>query len=133
DLYFDGKFGAPLDHAKSFAFAKRACDAGDVFGCALVGYHYQDGLGVPWARSLAVTTYDKACRAGAGVACFNLSTMYSGGQGVDADKAKGDAYHALAKQQWRAQCDGADARWCTNLAYVVTNEGDRAAARKLNE
>src|SRR5688500_17327437 len=82
EMLFEGKAGWPLDHAKSLRFAKRACDANDAFGCALLGLHYQDGLGTAYAPKQAVAVYEKACRGGAGVGCYNLAGMYFGAHGV---------------------------------------------------
>jgi uncharacterized protein len=119
ELYWAGKDGHPFEPAKSFRFAKRACDAGDGFGCALLGLHYQDGLGTAWAPALAVAAYEKACTAGVGVGCFNLAGMYSGAHGVDRDPAKADALMKRAEAHWTAACKGAEPRWCTNLAFLT--------------
>jgi TPR repeat protein len=119
ELYWEGKNGHPYDPARSFRFAARACDAGDGFGCALLGLHHQDGIGTAWAPALAVAAYEKACEAGAGVGCYNLSGMYSGAHGVDPDQAKADALMKLAESHWLAACKGAEPRWCTNAAFLA--------------
>ncbi|HEU5058585.1 MAG TPA: hypothetical protein VFU21_18760 [Kofleriaceae bacterium] len=136
ELYFDGKGGHPLDHAKSFRYASAACEEGHAFGCALVGYHLQDGLGTAWAPDRAVAAYQKACAGGAGVGCYNLATMYSGGHGVTADQARVDEYKAKAKAAWQAACDGSEPRWCTNVAYLLREEdekGNRERALALDQ
>lgn len=125
ELYFDGKKGHPLDHAKSFRYASAACEKGHAFACALVGYHQQDGLGTEWAPAAAIASYEKACAGGAGVGCYNLASMYYGGHGVQADSARADGYKAKAKAAWQAACDGKEPRWCTNVAYLLREEDAR--------
>jgi TPR repeat protein len=119
---FYGKHGAPFDPKRSFPLAKTACDAGDAFGCALLGLHYQDGSGTSWSAASAIAAYDKACRGGAGVACYNLAGMYGGGHGVVVDHAKFDAYTEKARLAWNASCDGGDTRWCTNAGYLIEDK-----------
>ena len=129
--YFFGKHGAPVDTQKSFAYAKAACDAGDAHGCALLGFHYQDGVGVEQAPERAIATYDKACRGGSGVACFNLAGMYGGGHGVIVDHAKYEAYKKLAREQWTAACDRGHTASCTALASMMLADSDRKRAIAL--
>ncbi len=140
ELYFDGGIALPgprtgremhpIDHARSFRYASAACEKGHAFGCALVGYHHQDGLGgAEWSADKAIAAYDKACAAGAGVGCYNLASMYYGGHGVVADEARADGYKAKAKVAWQAACAGGAPRWCTNVAYLLREE-DAAANRE---
>ena len=132
--HLDGKAGWPLDHAKSLKLAKRACDAKDAFGCALLGLHYQDGLGTQFAPRSAIAAYEKACKGGAGVGCYNLASMYLGAHGVPLDRAKGDDYTKLARTHWEAACKGTQPRWCTNLAFLEapdTKAPAEAQARAL--
>ena len=136
ELYFDGKNSHPLDRAKSFRFASAACEKGHAFACALVGFHQQDGVGTAWAPDKAIASYEKACAGGAGVGCYNLATMYSGGHGVMADRARSDAYKAKARAAWQAACDGPEPRWCTNFAYLLREEdakGNRERALALDQ
>lgn len=133
ELYLDGVNGHALDHRKSFQLAKRACDAGYGHGCALLGLHYQDGLGTAYAPKRAIAVYEKGCRAKAGVACYNLASMYYGAHGVVADSAKGDALVATARKHWEAACHGDEPRWCTNLAFLEGDKPDRSTAEKLHQ
>jgi len=135
ELYFDGKNGHPLDHERSFRYASAACDKGHAFACALVGYHHQDGLGTEWAPERAIADYEKACAGGAGVGCYNLATMYSGGQGVVADDARAEQYKVKAKAAWEAACRGSAPRWCTNVAYLLREEKpvDRQRVLELDQ
>ncbi|MBX3160100.1 MAG: sel1 repeat family protein [Deltaproteobacteria bacterium] len=132
ELYFDGKSGHPLDHKKSFALAKRGCDAGEAHACMLLGYHYQDGLGVAWSPALAVEAYAKGCTKGFGVACYNLSGMYLGAHGVMLDKAKGERFGTLANQHWATACKSGDPRWCANHGFALATAGDLPGARKAH-
>jgi TPR repeat protein len=127
ELLFDGKSGHPLDMAGSFRHASRACDAGVMLGCFLVGYHHQDGLGAAWDPARAVAAYERACAGGFGTACYNLGSMYSGGQGIDPDPTRAKGYMDRAQTAWKAACDGSEPRWCTNAAYLVVGESPSPA------
>ena len=127
---FDGHNGMPLDLARSFAYATKACELDDGRGCALLGLHYQDGRGAPWDHARAIATYEKACALGAGTGCYNLESMYSGGHGAVVDRAKADALHAKARAAWDAACHGAAPRWCTNLAFLVESDGEITQAKR---
>jgi TPR repeat protein len=136
ELFFDGKNGHPLDHARSFRNAKRACDKDHPLGCSLLGLHYQDGLGVAWNPARAVEVYEQACRHGSGSGCYNLASMYSGGHGVIADFVRANELRKQARTNWQLECE-AKPRWCTNLAYSLRDGDDSAAAKQqalvLNE
>jgi uncharacterized protein len=138
EMHLDGKAGWPVDHAKSLRFAKRACDAKDAFGCALLGLHHQDGLGTAYAPVKAVTVYEQACKGGAGVGCYNLASMYYGAHGIPFDRAKGDDFTNSARTHWEAACKGDQPRWCTNLAYLEASSAKapleaQARALELNQ
>lgn len=123
---FEGKRGWPLDQARSLKLAKRACDANDAFGCALLGSHYQDGLGTAYAPKLALAAYEKACAGGSGLGCFNIATMYYGGHGVaQYDTAKADAYKARARTAWEAECKTSP-RWCLNFTFADQSKAEVA-------
>ncbi len=128
ELYFDGKNGHPLDMARSYRFATQACDAGDPYGCMFVGRHHQDGLGADFDPAQAVAMYERACTANVGVACYNLSSMYVGGHGVEPDFARGEAYGKRATAAWQAACKGDQPRWCTNAAFALGGDGAPSAA-----
>lgn len=147
ELYFDGGIARPgprsgrgphpVDHARSFRYASAACAKGHAFGCALLGYHHQDGLGgAEWVADKAIAAYEKACAGGAGVGCYNLASMYYGGHGVTADEARADGYKAKAKAAWQAACRGSAPRWCTNVAYLLREEdekGNRETCLELDQ
>lgn len=132
ELYFEGTNGHALDHTKSFKLSKRACDGGDGHACALLGLHYQDGLGTEYAPALALRVYDKACKAKVGVGCFNLASMYAGGHGVVVDTERADALQTKAREYWVASCntDGDERRWCTNAAFLEP-DGPKKAENRL--
>ncbi|MBA3538422.1 MAG: SEL1-like repeat protein [Deltaproteobacteria bacterium] len=130
ELFFDGKNGHPLDMARSFRYAKQACEAGVLTGCTMLGFHYQDGLGTAWSPESAIATYEQACTAGAGTSCYNLASMYSGGHGVVVDLARADALNARAGLAWNAACKGTEPRWCTNAAFLLATGGEPTAAVK---
>ncbi len=66
---------------------RKSCDAGDEKACSDLGFHYDNGEGVPKDRARAAQLYQKACDAGAADGCFNLAALYGRGQGVLASGA----------------------------------------------
>lgn len=117
ERYFSGA-NHPLDHGKSFPLAKRACELGNGHGCSLLGFHHQDGLGTAWSPKDAMAAYEKGCKLGTGVACFNLATIYEG-HGVDAEPKLAEEFFERAREHWQKACDGDEPRWCTNSAYMI--------------
>lgn len=121
ERYFNGANGHPLDYGKSFPLAKRACDLDQGHGCALLGFHHQDGLGTAWSPKDAMAAYEKGCKLGTGVACFNLATIYEG-HGIDADLKRAEEFFDRAREHWKKACDGDEPRWCTNSAYMIAHD-----------
>lgn len=133
ERYFWGKHGDPFDLARSFALARRACDAGHRDGCTILGLHHQDGRGTPWDPREAERVYERGCQLGAGTSCYNLATMYAGGHGVTPDPAKFEAYKQQAAAAWQRACDGTERRWCTNAAFALAEADTRAARERRLE
>ena len=78
---WEGEDGHPFDPKKSLHFAEIGCTGGDGLGCAILGNHYQNGLGVAWSPSRAIEFYERSCNAGTGLGCAGLGAMYAHGQG----------------------------------------------------
>lgn len=65
-------------------FSAKSCDGGDMGSCVNVGKIYEDGIGVPPERPLAVKFYTKACEGGHKLGCFYLHKMNRQGEGAAA-------------------------------------------------
>ena len=123
ERFFEGMNEHPLDHERAYEFLKTACDLDHAHGCALLGFQYQDGLGVEWSPQKAIESYEKACRLGAGVGCFNLATIYEG-HGVDPDLKRVEDFYLRAQEHWNRACNGDEPRWCTNAAYMISKQAN---------
>jgi len=126
ERYWEGKNGHAFDPKKSFHYAEGGCAGGDGLACAILGEHYQNGLGVDWSPPRAIGSYERSCNAGTGLGCYQLSVMYAHGYGVDVDRAKAKAYGNRAHDQWLSACLGTEPRWCTYAAWS-TREGEPTA------
>ncbi|PAF49705.1 hypothetical protein BKH43_06340 [Helicobacter sp. 13S00401-1] len=99
-----------------------ACNAGDVEGCANLGWMYTVGThGVSKNYRLASQYLNTACIGGVGSACNNLGVLYEKGQGVTQNKAQALELYSLA-------CDRGVANGCRNYA-ILNNKKDEKKSR----
>jgi TPR repeat protein len=98
----------------SMPLFQKACDSGDMAGCARLGQLYDYGNGVPKDHARAIPLYQKACDAGVMSGCGELSGNYSLGTGVNPDYIKA---RALAQRA----CNSGNALGCNNLAWLYLN------------
>ena len=75
ERFRDGRYDHAFDPAAALRYATRGCARGDGLACTVLGEQYEEGIGVPWTPQAANTSYDKACRAGAGFGCLRLAGM----------------------------------------------------------
>jgi hypothetical protein len=61
--YASGK-GEPKDVKRAVEVYQKACDGGETFGCANLGWMYDYGKGVSKDKKRAVALYQKACEGG---------------------------------------------------------------------
>jgi len=97
------------DGTKGVRFFKRACDAGDSFGCLEGARVYAKGTaGVKAEPAKAVPMYASACMDEFPIAdaCYNAGLGYEKGTGVDVDlpKARG-MYRRACEKKNTASCD----------------------------
>ena len=59
----------PKDEPRAAALYKKACDASDMRGCAMLGSVYETGTGAPKDPVQASALYRRACAGGVQKAC----------------------------------------------------------------
>jgi TPR repeat protein len=118
ELYMMGRGHHGFDPATSFRYAARGCEGGDGLACAVLGQHYENGIGAPWSPQRAVAIYDRSCSAGSGLGCFQLAEMYFRGHGVEPGGPKAESYRERARTLWLAACQGDDPRACAFAAAL---------------
>ncbi len=70
------KYAENDDFKNSFKYLKKACDGGDMLGCAMQGYLYDKGVGVKQDNDQALKLYKKACDGKLGSACESFADLY---------------------------------------------------------
>lgn len=78
-------------------FSAKSCNGGDMGSCVNVGKIYEDGIGVPPERPLAVKFYTKACEGGHKLGCFYLHKMNGQGEGAAVGGPSSSPSNAEAK------------------------------------
>ena len=99
-----------------------ACrDASDALACNQLGLWLHDGLvGLGEDRARAAESYRRACELGAGIGCYNLSTMIrTGDGGLEVDPIEANVLLSQARAAYRASCDAGGLGWCLNLAGLL--------------
>jgi hypothetical protein len=71
--------------------AAPACEAGDAFVCAMLGYLSANGLGGARNPRRAAAIYRRACDLNLGWGCFGLASAYLLGLGVKRDPVRAQA------------------------------------------
>ncbi|MBI3179879.1 MAG: sel1 repeat family protein, partial [Deltaproteobacteria bacterium] len=79
--------GVGQNPVRAEALYVRACDAGEMRGCAALGVLYMFIRAHDDPKAAAVL--DRACAGGIGNSCFNLARLHIAGQGVPANFSEG--------------------------------------------
>lgn len=111
-----GLGGATKDPARTFGFAKRACEGKNLAGCNMLGQLYVTGIGTAKDERMGAKIFEAACDAGRADACLSLAKCQYNGVGVSEDKAK-------AISTLRRACDGNDGEACRLLADAAAAAG----------
>lgn len=84
-----------------------ACNAGDIKGCANLGWIYANGLsGAPVSYHYAARYFNQACLAGDIPSCNNLAVLYQKGLGVPQDTQRAlDLYSYACNSGHQKACD----------------------------
>jgi TPR repeat protein len=94
--------------------ARKGCDGGDLFACAMLGSFYEEGLGgVDANLSKAKALYHRACEGGEMRGCTNLGNLYALGKGVRQD-------YARAMEYYTAACRKEEAGGCFGLGMMYS-------------
>jgi len=63
------------DYQKAAQLYQKACDGGEVFGCSMLGFLYEDGHGVKQNFSTAKQYHGKVCDLGDQLGCYNYRRL----------------------------------------------------------
>jgi hypothetical protein len=95
--------GARLYHAGDMAAAAKAfaaaAEAGDVRAQLQIGWHYENGAGVPQDYATAAAWYRRAAEQGNATAAANLGLLYERGEGVPEDWGEAARWYRRAAEQ----------------------------------
>jgi len=106
------------DAARTFRFATKACDLGDMDGCYLLAHSYRTGYGPPKDLKKAATLFERSCEGKNGESCYWLSMAYKKGDGVATDPVK--SMDALMKA-----CDLNDTDGCYSAGVALLGSKDK--------
>ena len=87
------------DYATAFREIRPLAEQGDAVAQGMIGWHYEQGLGVPVNDAEAVKWYRKAAEQGHSKAQSNLGNMYYEGKGVLVNNVRAYMWWSLAKAQ----------------------------------
>jgi len=128
--YFNGENGA-VDYEKALTWYLKASENNHTWSHYMIGFIYQEGLGVGKNYDLARHFYTKAAALGHGLAYLNIGVMEQLGQGCDINAAKAAYYYEQAVNL-------GNGRACINLAQLhhvglITGSPDYVAAKSWYE
>jgi TPR repeat protein len=110
------------------ALRQKGCDQNDGPLCNDLGSAWSEGkygtTGVDHVKAKAF--YEKACKLGNGIGCFNLGNVYRVGEGMKPDPE-------AAKTWFAKSCDMDTAKGCTELAIMLYEAHDAGKALELME
>ncbi|WP_104706056.1 tetratricopeptide repeat protein [Helicobacter bizzozeronii] len=84
------------NYDKAFAYSKKAANAGEAQGYAMLGDLYANGQGVRQDYQKAATYFQKAGELGVANAYTGLGLIYANGHGVKQDDKKAVEYYQKA-------------------------------------
>ena len=87
------------DYATAFREIRPLAEQGDAVAQGMIGWHYEQGLGIPVNDAEAVKWYRKAAEQGHSKAQSNLGNMYYEGKGVLVNNVRAYMWWSLAKAQ----------------------------------
>jgi hypothetical protein len=117
-----------LDNLKRYDEAaplyQKACDGGEMDGCANLGALYSQGLGVAQDYEHGRRLTQMACDAGSMDGCTELGRLYQSGKGVPLDNAQ-------ARRIYEKVCDSGTKIGCFDLGtlYIAGNGGAQDYAK----
>lgn len=126
--------GVTASRLETRAYFGKACDAGDVRGCASYGHMLLKGDGGPTDWKAALAPLEKACEAGDDDACLSTGAIWAEGKGarIDRDKALG-IFEGLCKKGMRVACENVDAMVGNNWGLPASGAARVEALARLCE
>jgi TPR repeat protein len=125
--YLSGNPG-PGDYSRAFEDLRKAAEAGNPFGMAMLGAMYAEGKGVRQDARQAVAWTQKAAAAGNAIGMYSLGLMYANGSGVTRD-------YGMAAQWYQKASVAGNLDAMNNLGLFYTQgqgvRSDFSAARDL--
>jgi len=82
--------GAGVCRIEEIPGCTKRCSGGDAASCAMLGFMYEEGKGVPIDGEQALGFYERACEAGDPDGCAGLGFLYGRGVGVKVDKDRAE-------------------------------------------
>ncbi len=119
--YWRGNIGLSRDPTRAAQLFRQAAQQGHLGAQTLLGYHYEQGQGVPQNYDEAVKWFRRAADRGYAPAMFHLGRLSTTGKGVPRDEA-------TAQQWFRRAAAGGSADAIIALRKAREYELDRAAS-----
>jgi TPR repeat protein len=113
--------GGPKCVKGSVDICTRECNDGNAESCAVLGYTFVDGVGVPRDPIRGAQFRKRACDGGEFNACGNLAWQYIHAVGVPQDFAQARVYAGRG-------CNGGDGVACANLQFLMQQQQSAAIA-----
>jgi TPR repeat protein len=129
-VYRGGARGAPRDLVQAALLDGKACEGGELYGCAHRGRMLVLGEGIGRDDREGGDLLRRACEGGPGIpwACAHLGDLYLSGRGVGKDEVRASALYQRA-------CEGGTTGACASLAMLFDSgrgvNRDRARAAGL--
>jgi TPR repeat protein len=98
-LYFFGGDNCPKDVAAAFTWASKAANGGDAPSQNLLGFLYENGMGVEQDMSKALLWFRRSAEAGDAKAQASLGRLYFAGTGVERDPVQAYVWLSLSTAQ----------------------------------
>lgn len=126
--------GVSASRLETRAYFGKACDAGDMRGCASYGHMLLEGDGGPTDWKAALAPLERACDGGDDDACLSVGAISAQGRGakVDRERALG-IFEGLCKKGLRAACENVDAMVGNNWGLPASGAARIEALARLCE
>jgi len=126
--------GVTASRIETRAYFGKACDAGDMRGCASFGHMLLKGDGGPTDWKAALAPLERACGGGDDDACLSVGAIWAEGKGAKIDRAKAlGIFEGLCGKGLRAACENVDAMVGNNWGLPASGAARTEALARLCE